>query len=244
MEGDVVRTPRGWLAVVALLTACGTATASSGGPYWSRIPHQGIVFGGVENQGMESVTSGGPGLVAVGFDAAAGDWDAAVWTSPDGLNWTRVPHDELTMGGTGNQGMESVVSGGPGLVAVGLDFSGGDEDAAVWTSPDGLNWTRVPHDETIFGGPGDQEMESVTTGGPGLVAVGLDSSSGYADAAVWTSPDGLNWTRVPHDEDIFGGPGVQEMESITTGGPGLVAVGLDYAGGHAAAAAWVETIDR
>jgi hypothetical protein len=59
-------------------------------------------------------------------------------------------------------------------------------------------------------------MLSVTTGGPGLVAVGTDGypyigNSGQlsefpdelaVDAAVWTSPDGLVWTRVPHNEAI------------------------------------------
>jgi hypothetical protein len=51
--------------------------------------------------------------------------------------------------------MSAVVAGGPGLVAVGHDDAGEDEDAAVWTSPDGLVWSRVPHDEAVFGG-GDE----------------------------------------------------------------------------------------
>jgi len=43
----------------------------------------------------------------------------------------------------------------------------------------------VPHDEAVFGGAGDQWMRSVVMGGPGLVAVGFDSSGGDWDAAVW-----------------------------------------------------------
>ncbi len=43
------------------------------------------------------------------------------------------------------------------------------------TVPDSrLAWARIPHDEAIFGGPGDQLAESVAVGGPGLVAVGYD----------------------------------------------------------------------
>ena len=38
--------------------------------------------------------------------------------------------------------MKSVKTRGPGLVAVGLDASGSDRDAAVWTSPDGITWSR------------------------------------------------------------------------------------------------------
>ncbi len=52
--------------------------------------------------------------------------------------------------------MWSATAGGPGLVAVGSDAGGGDVDAAVWTSPDGITWSRVPLDEAVFGGTADQ----------------------------------------------------------------------------------------
>ncbi len=122
-----------------------------------------------------------------------------------------------------------MTAGGPGLVAVGWDdVSGGDEDGAVWTSPDGIIWSRVPHDEAVFGGARGarfQEMWSVTAGGPGLVAGVYEDRLDDADAAVWTSPDGIIWSRVPDDEAVFGGAGHQEMLSVTFGGSGLVAVG-------------------
>jgi hypothetical protein len=186
---------------------------------WSRVPHDDAVFGGEGGQGMESVTVGGPGLVAVGW----GDGDAMVWTSVDGVTWSRAPHDEAVFGGE-NMNMSSVTVGGPGLVAVGWDNTGNDGDAAVWTSVDGITWFRVPHDETVFGG--GAVMSSVTAGGPGLVAVG-DADD---DAAVWTSVGGLTWSRVPHDESVFGGTDSQGMLSVTVGGPGLVAVGWDGQG--------------
>jgi hypothetical protein len=197
-----------------------------------------VVLGGAGYQEMRSVVVGGPGFVAVGYDEAGGDRDAAVWTSSDGLAWTRVPHDEAVFGGIWDQEagrnwdqvMHSVVVGGPGLVAVGIDAY----DAAVWTSPDGLAWTRVPHDETVFGGSGRQSMVSAVAGGPGLVAVGNDYSEDdwENDAAVWTSPDGLTWARVSHDEEVFSAG--QRMSSVVVGGPGLVAVGVD----HNDAAVW------
>ena len=195
---------------------------------WTRVPHDETVFGGEGEQGMGSVTVGGPGLVAVGATGGwFGDGDAAVWTSPDGITWSRVPHDEAVFGG-GRIRMSSVTVGGPGLVAVGWDgrilADVPDVDAAIWTSVDGDTWTRVPHDEEVFGGAW---MESVTAGGPGLVAVG--GTEGFwtgGDAVVWTSVDGFTWSRVPHDETVFGGNGVQQMLSVTAGGPGLVAVGM------------------
>jgi hypothetical protein len=196
---------------------------SPDGVTWSRVPNDGAVF---TRAGMSSVTAWGLGLVAVGQDEP----NAAVWTSPDGVTWSRVPHDEAVFGGEvgsicGGAGMSSVTVGGPGLVAVGSDGSpdcDGGSDAAVWTSVDGVTWSRVPHDEVVFGGETDgyygQSMSSVTAGGPGLVAVGSD----VGRAAVWTSRDGVTWSRVPHDEAVFAGSG---MNSVAVGGPGLVAVG-------------------
>ena len=128
-------------------------------------------------------------------------------------------------------------------MAVGFDLSGGNADAAVWISVDGITWSRVPDDEAIFGGAGTQVMVGVTVGGPSLVAVGFDESGQVEDAAVWTSPDGITWLRVPHDEAVLGGAGHQRMVSVTVGGPGLVAVGWDGSSGDLNAAVWVEATE-
>jgi hypothetical protein len=208
---------------------------SADGIDWTRAPHDESVFAG--NQGMTSVTVGGPGLVAVG----GGSGDAAVWTSADGVDWSRVPYDESVFGGDDFQVMLSVAVGGPGLVAVGGEGSEDDWDAAVWTSVDGVGWARVPHDESVFGGDGSQLMRSVAAGGPGLVAVGSERSGDHSVAAVWTSVDGVAWTRVPHDESVFAGN--QGMTSVAVGGPGLVAVG-GGSGVGADAAVWYWTPDR
>ncbi len=245
----------GWLLLLALtLTACTGATEPTTAPsfpttslvtdngsptdasplIWTQISHS-EALGGQSRQVMLSVTAGGPGLVAVGWDESSGDEDAAVWTSPDGIIWTRVP-DSDDLGGEGGQRMLNVTAGGPGLVAVGWDESSGDQKAAVWTSSDGIIWTRVP-DSDDPDGEGSEVMLSVTTGGPGLVAVGLHVPGGDQNAAVWTSPDGIIWTRAP-DSDDLGGEGGQRMLSVTTVGPGLVAVGLHVPGVNQNAAVW------
>jgi hypothetical protein len=162
------------------------------------------------------------------------------------MAWTRVAHDENVFGGDGDQAMESVTTGGPGLVAVGGDHG----RAAVWTSPDGYTWTRVPHDESVFGGPASTEdldefayrfdhprghpMRDVIDTDAGLVAVG---SGDGRQAVVWTSDDGITWSRVPDPESVFArgnhAPAHDDpkagmvMRSVTVGGPGLVAVGQD-----------------
>jgi hypothetical protein len=199
---------------------------STDGIVWSRVPHDEAVFGGEGVQSMESVAVGGPGLLAFGGDEDEGrDARDAVWTSVDGLSWSRVSQDETLYPGVGPDG---VVAGGPGFVTI----DEADGGSAVWTSSDGFAWSRVPHDEAVFGlrlGYGNA-MQGVTVGGPGLVAVGSDGlnsdePTGRARAVVWTSIDGLTWSRLPHNEAVFGGEGDQGMFDVTAGGPGLVAVG-------------------
>lgn len=212
---------------------------SSDGTTWVRVPHDEAVFGGPGDQAMGGVAAGGQGAVAVGTDESGGDSDAAVWTSPDGITWTRVAHDEAVFGGDEYQGMWAVAAGGPGFVAAGTDASGGDGDAAVWTSPDGTTWTRVPHDEAVFGGSGGQWMFGVAAGDLGVIVVGSDDMGGYGDAAVWTSTDGLTWARVPNADGVFGGPGYEMMSGVAIGDFGLVAVGSAWFGPEwIRAAAW------
>ena len=211
---------------------------------WSRVARDDAAFGGEGDQSMKSVTSGGPGLVAVGEDDSGGDPDAAVWTSTDGITWSRVPHDEAVFGGEGDQSVSSLIAAGPGLVAVGSDgttLRGRNIDAAVWTSIDGITWSRVPHEDAVFGGDGDQVINSVVVGGPGLVAVGSETIRFDVDAAVWTSSDGVTWSRVPHDEAVFGGRRDEVMLSVIAGGPGLVAVGSVGKGGDHDAIVWTST---
>jgi hypothetical protein len=54
-----------------------------------------------------------------------------------------------------------------------------------------LVWSRVPDDESVFGGSGNQTMWGVAVAGCGLVAIGEDFLGDDADAAVWvTLPPG------------------------------------------------------
>jgi hypothetical protein len=203
------------------------------GSVWSRVPHDVAVFG---NARIARVVTSGPVIVAVGTGGEPSGADrsldaAMVWTSPDGISWSRLSHHENLFG---DAGMSDIAIGGPGFVAVGSTYRDGnpdgDRDAEVWTSVDGISWSRVPEDETVFGGPKNQHMNSVTAGGPGLVAVGYDGTHGWDNpsgtAAVWTSVDGLVWSRVPHDDSVFGSN--TAMVSVTAAGPGLVSVGYAF----------------
>ncbi|MGI9628156.1 MAG: WD40/YVTN/BNR-like repeat-containing protein [Longimicrobiales bacterium] len=162
------------------------------------------------------------------------------------LSWKRVPDTEELFGA--GSVVYSVVASDSIFVAVGTDagnacqpvFCGATREgsAAVWTSVDGSTWTRVPHSESVFGGPGGQEMWDVTTWEGGFVAVGVDTQTPEPGitlhppqiAAVWTSPDGVSWSRVQHDVSVFGGSGRQEMWSVAASESGIVAAGFDEEG--------------
>ena len=51
----------------------------------------------------------------------------------------------------------------------------------------------------------DAEMTDVTAAGPGLVAVGWVETEFSHMAAVWASPDGVNWSRITPDAELPGG---------------------------------------
>jgi len=87
-------------------------------------------------------------------------------------------------------------------VAVGTEQTSG-QDAVVWTSSDGITWSRVPDDEAVFGGTdrpdlNRQWMNGVTAGGPGLVAVGTDGTGVAYDPGQWSGAsddfDAAAWT--------------------------------------------------
>lgn len=205
----------------------------------------GFVAVGAECPGhCPMLTADGRPSVGLGLD----DWTAAVWVSADGASWDRVEGDEALFGGEGDQVMMDVVAGGPGLVAVGWTdhgfFTGGMTDrfgdypeevglldGEVWVSSDGIAWERVSDPTGAFTGPGNQRIEAVVVGGPGLVAVGFESRNPEgmnlsAQAAIWTSADGYIWEQASLDGGDLG-PLATMLHDVAAGEQGLIAVGRD-----------------
>jgi hypothetical protein len=89
--------------------------------------------------------------------------------------------------------------------------------AAVWVSDDDSTWTRVPHDESVFGDEDVVRMWAVAASDDRFVAVG---------DAVWWSEDGLTWERNPS-------PG-HTLFAVIFDGTQFVAAGLNASGGQAA----------
>jgi len=101
----------------------------------------------------------------------------------------------------------------------------GDRDAAVWRSRTG-SFFHGRNDPDLRG-PGDQQINAITLGGPGFVAVGEETRHGDTDAVVWTSTDALDWLRVDDPSAAFGGEGAQRMYAVTSSSIGVVAGGSD-----------------
>jgi len=176
-------------------------------------------------------------LYAVGssndVEGETSSFRATVWRSPDGMAWERSA-TVADPGGT----MQAIAGNGTRLVGVGqirLDRP----DGAIWTSSDGEIWTRVPHDDAVFG-TGFSLIHEVTVGGPGFVAVGQSCDDPDEPCAgqptVWVSDTGDKWTRVRIVSDTAG-----VIEDITSHGGVLYAVGSVYSEAGDVAAIWTSS---
>ena len=66
---------------------------------------------------------------------------------------------------------------------------------AIWTSPDGVNWTLAATHGITPQLPGDQLLV-ITSTAQGFLAAGVaPASGGGTQAVVWTSRDGMTWQR-------------------------------------------------
>ena len=155
--------------------------------------------------------------------------------------WTKV--DDGSLGGPGDQQIDAIVANDTGLVAVGWTASGGNVDAAVWTSADGSSWDRVAASD-VFGGAGDQRMSSVTSVDGTFFAGGSSTRDGRdPDGAVWLSADGIEWKRAP--AKAMAGTGGQRVSSVVSFASNrLLAAGSQDQAGDEQAAAWVAKLTR
>jgi len=162
------------------------------------------------NEGVGDLVVTPIGLIAVGYvETPVGDVDAVVWHSTDGNVWTASQ-----LAAAGDQFMFSVAWVDGRLVGVGahqaaadggLNAPDGEEDAAVWSSFDGVQWQRELAPD--LAGPEMERIWDVTAGGPGAVAVGRVKQPGQpADSAVWTWSVTAGWFRVPDPLGVLADP--------------------------------------
>ena len=200
------------------------ASETVGGYLWHRIDSQ---FGGAQPGPMTALGS----EVVLATDPLRGVWapgqpmlHPTFWHSADGSIWQRLP-DSPAFAGVQDKWVDWVLglsANGPGLIAVGMQQSvdGSAANAEVWTSPDGKTWTRA----SVDGGNG-AAMSLVYRVAGGFVAIGTSRYAFNAGTgggiAIWTSPDGTHWTRLPQSESPTG----LDIISVAHGNGRYVAVG-------------------
>lgn len=199
--------------VAPVATTATTLPGQQGPMIWTRIS-----IGG-PNDEVFALTADDGGLIAVGV----ADGAPAVWISDDGWTWAQIADDELRFEGGGWSEVVDLVSRAGGYAAIGADGSTG---ISAWTSPDGRIWTRRSVDAFGPGELGGVEINAMADGPAGLVAVGWgtrsDESETLTPIAV-RSGDGVTWERGDTSGLASGG-----MKAVTAGGPGYVAVGIDW----------------
>jgi hypothetical protein len=134
-----------------------------------------------------AVAAGPSGFVSAGSH----DNRPAVWTTHDGRAWTAV---SLPLPAGASAGViQQVAVNGSRVVALGQQTTAdGIRPLAEQSSDGGLTWQLVP-----FSAPGPGlDFTALTASPSGFTAAAqFGPAGGDLDAAVWTSADGVNWTR-------------------------------------------------
>ena len=153
---------------------------------------------------------------------------ATLYTPTDGVTWQEGPAGAADLFDSAEVG--DVIATKDGLIAVGASPWGQFvPTAAVWTSPDGLDWRLVTPRGSGFL---DAYMHTVTETDAGYVALG-GSPVGTSLMAAWTSTDGTSWTRLPSPiGDAAAEHGYMEAYAITAIDTQLYAAGLDFDAGR------------
>jgi peptidoglycan hydrolase-like protein with peptidoglycan-binding domain len=143
------------------------------------------------------------GILTGGFAGNASD----VWSSPDGVTWTRVDTNP-SLPGIQNapwpiRSDHTVTVFNNKIWVMGGYNVSGQAFNDIWSSPDGVTWTHVDTDPSL---PGIQDapwyarysFTSLSFNNKLWVIGGINPStpasySGYGD--VWSSPDGVTWTQ-------------------------------------------------
>jgi hypothetical protein len=189
--------------------------------------------GGPGVRSLDAAAPIGNGFIAVGVAYVAGDADPIVVTSPDGK---ALKGENPGAGGAGTQRFRDVCVANDTAIAVGSSGGAKGSDVLVRVRAKDGKWSDVTHDGT-FGGDGNQQAYGCAASDDGFIVVGSDDRSGDADARVWTSEDGREWTRT--ESGMFGGGGDQ-WASAAAGVPGggWLIGGTDTAVGDGDVALW------
>lgn len=141
-----------------------------------------------------------------------------VWSSPDGVNWTRVTaaaafSQRVWHMAVAFQGKMWVIGGYNGPSRTYLND--------VWSSTDGVTWTQV----TAAAGFAPRSQFSCLVYNNKIWVIGGWNGAAFSD--VWSTSDGVNWTRATNSAPF--GPRA-EHRSVVFGGKMWLVGGHAYGG--------------
>lgn len=179
-----------------------TASATAAGR-WTRVWNQPAFA----NSSMYAVAASAKRYVAIGRADTGEGWRerGVIWTSTDGRTWRRAAVPSAT-----TTELQGVIHDRLGFIVWGFKYNELEDipgRAAIWTSPDGIAWQRVP-DIPSFREAG---ISGIARFGHRLVAVGSGEEEVERDVRwfiAWTSDDGKAWTPVAGTNQIRQSPGV------------------------------------
>ncbi len=141
---------------------------------------------GVEMVGGNIVAVLYPSYDAIGFRS---------WVSPDGRTWDKasiafpVPDAKIKI--------DRIIASDDALLVMTNTENGTAGEATVWSTTDGINWTSA-----VLGGGDYYDAGTLTTMPGGYLASARYEVNAETDNYVWTSPDGVTWTRFGEGEDL------------------------------------------
>src|SRR5580704_5201950 len=188
------------------------------------------------SQTVDRVVASGNTIVTMGSQTSDGLVRQQFFASTDGGATWRLASAHVPGGGSAPLGhVASRLAGAPGgWLAVGPQ--------AIWTSPDGLNWTLAATHGISPQLPGDQVLVLTNTAQGFLAAGEAATAGGGTQAVIWTSRDGLTWQRKTAAQlglTALGGT-AQGIVYAAAHGPDTVISG-GVAGGGNVSAAWLST---
>jgi serine/threonine protein kinase len=151
-----------------------------------------------------AVAAAPAGFVAAGTHATHG----AIWTSPDGQNWS--PADMAMPAGASAAVLRLVAANGSRVVAAGYAATrAGDIPVVVASADGGRHWRQI-----VLQAPGGLgAVTALTAAGSGFVAAGQAGPAGAQRAVTWSSPDGLSWPAA-----VPAGGGVRQITALSAAG--------------------------
>ncbi|MFI0350649.1 hypothetical protein [Actinomadura sp. 9N407] len=175
------------------------------------------------NRWMRGVTAAQSGYVAVGGlrDPAAGGGPGArpaVWTSPDGKQWTL---QQLQLpGGVAEGTLTHVAAKGDVVVAAGV---AGAASLAYISADGGKTWKQTPLANPE--GTTNLQVTALTATPKGFALTGTSGPPNDTDVVSWTSADGTSWTGAEQEGEGLAGGGEQAILGLVTFKDRLLGVG-------------------